>query len=549
MLNKNKICFLILVFLFGSLQYNTFLSKNQNNLNSNKLKTGLKASSLISEDKDDFSEGLMENLTISGANELLLGINWNNWTNLNPSTPKPSARNDHSMVYDSNHDRVILFGGNDGSADDETWVYNYTDNSWTNMNPSTPKPSARRFHSMAYDSTHDRVVLFGGWDGSYDNETWVYNFTDNTWTNMNPSSLKPSGRFGHSMVYDSTHDRMILFGGIDGGTGGRETWVYNYTDNTWTNMNPSSSKPTGRQFHSMVYDSTHDRVILFGGNDNTANDETWVYNYTDNTWTNMNPSSPKPNARDQHSMVYDSTHDRIILFGGYNPSGMVRFDDTWIYTLTDNIWKNVIASIKPSSRFYCSIAYDSTNDRVILFGGNDGSVDDETWEYFFQDNYYQNGTYTSTTKDLTDMYKITGNITWEPSTQPIGTNLQVQIGISPTTSDEDFIFTAPNSSIFKFNGEGRYIKYQIHFSADSSLSLSPKINIVNITYSLEQIKTNFDDDDDDDEIKDEGGIDPTIIILLISIIATFGIVIIVLGVYFQRNPEKLKSLSKKLRSR
>ncbi len=27
---------------------------------------------------------------------------------------------------------------------------------------------------------------------------------------------KPSGRFGHSMVYDSNSDKVILFGGYDG---------------------------------------------------------------------------------------------------------------------------------------------------------------------------------------------------------------------------------------------------------------------------------------------------------------------------------------------
>ncbi len=72
------------------------------------------------------------------------------------------------------HERVVLFGGPGASGrDDETWVYNYTDNTWTNMNPS-PKPSAREAYSMVYDSAHDRVVLFGGLDGIRDGETWVY---------------------------------------------------------------------------------------------------------------------------------------------------------------------------------------------------------------------------------------------------------------------------------------------------------------------------------------------------------------------------------------
>lgn len=91
----------------------------------------------------------------------------NTWTNkTNPSGDKPSARSYHSMTYDSTHDRTILFSGDDGTlVDDDTWIYNYADNSWTNMtNPSGDKPSARYYHSMAYDSTHDRIILFGGDD-------------------------------------------------------------------------------------------------------------------------------------------------------------------------------------------------------------------------------------------------------------------------------------------------------------------------------------------------------------------------------------------------
>jgi len=34
-------------------------------------------------------------------------------------------------------------------------------NNWTNMNPST-YPGARQYHAMAYDSESDRVILFGG---------------------------------------------------------------------------------------------------------------------------------------------------------------------------------------------------------------------------------------------------------------------------------------------------------------------------------------------------------------------------------------------------
>ena len=45
----------------------------------------------------------------------------NIWTNLNPSL-NPSARYNHTMVYVGNG-KIILFGGYSGPEDDETWEY------------------------------------------------------------------------------------------------------------------------------------------------------------------------------------------------------------------------------------------------------------------------------------------------------------------------------------------------------------------------------------------------------------------------------------------
>src|SRR5439155_478261 len=85
------------------------------------------------------------------------------WTNMNPSV-KPSAREFHAMAYDSRSDRIILFGGTQSLPpfdSDETWAYDFNTNTWTNMDPAS-KPSARDGHAMAYDTQSDRVILFGG---------------------------------------------------------------------------------------------------------------------------------------------------------------------------------------------------------------------------------------------------------------------------------------------------------------------------------------------------------------------------------------------------
>jgi len=125
---------------------------------------------------------------------------------------------------------------------------------------------------MVYDSATGKVILFGGRElvnGAstslgFLNDTWAYDPTANTWTNLNPSGDLPPARNGHSMVYDSATGKVILFGGF-GIDIHNDTWAYDPTANTWTNLKPTGELPSGRHFSSAVYDSGTGQVILFGG--------------------------------------------------------------------------------------------------------------------------------------------------------------------------------------------------------------------------------------------------------------------------------------------
>jgi hypothetical protein len=311
---------------------------------------------------------------LGGGNETwVYDVSSDTWTQKNPTT-KPSARRDHAMVYDSTNNKVVLFGGYDTSYDNETWVYDVASNIWTQKNPTT-KPLARADHAMAYDSANNKVVLFGGFDTWYDSETWVYDVANNTWVQKNPS-IKPSGRTKHEMVYDSANNKMVLFGGVPS-LGGVETWVYDVASDNWTQKNPST-EPSVADGHAMAYDSTNNKVVLFGGWIGTYSDETWAYDLSSDTWTQKCPY-PTPPARYGHAMAYDSTNNKVVLFGGYD--GTWRFYDTWVYDVASDNWTEKSPSIKPFARYGHAMAYDSANNKVVLFGGYDTTYDDETWVY------------------------------------------------------------------------------------------------------------------------------------------------------------------------
>ena len=295
------------------------------------------------------------------------------WVN-ETSTVAPSPRYGQAMAFDSKNHVTIMFGGTDaGGYNDETWAYSTETNTWTNMSPVS-KPSGRRFQTMVYDETNEVIVLFGGYNGGFNDETWTYDYGTNTWTNMNPTA--PPGRCYHSMVYDSDNSEIVMFGGaISGGIPQQDTWTYNVTTNTWIDKS-AITPPTARTSFDMVYDKVEKKVVLFGGLAPGYNGETWTYDYDTNTWTNEGPVSP-PLARCEHSMVYNADEQKVMMYGGRDGTGS-KFD-SWTYDVATNSWYNLFPSARPNPRVLFSMAYDPDYNQIIMFGGDAGNYNNETW--------------------------------------------------------------------------------------------------------------------------------------------------------------------------
>jgi hypothetical protein len=144
------------------------------------------------------------------------------------------------------------------------------------------------------------------------------------------------------MAYDSVHDRFVLFGGAcaDGdGCGAvpygglmNDTWIYNLGTNTWTQVFPPSS-PTARAQHTLSFDPAKGVVLLFGGIDASGpRSDAWVYDVAANTWS-LVAASPTPQPRNLHAAVYDPTLGEHVIYGG-NTFGAVTLGDVWSLKLS-----------------------------------------------------------------------------------------------------------------------------------------------------------------------------------------------------------------------
>jgi N-acetylneuraminic acid mutarotase len=308
----------------------------------------------------------------------------NTWSKLDAGGDVPSSLAAY-MVCDSDSGKVILCGEKfDGAFLVNNWVYELSTDTWTDLGHGVNAPPERSGQAVVYDSRSEKVILFGGGRETLLNDTWAYDPSVNTWTELDPAGDVPSPRSGHSMVYDSRSGRLLLFGGCDGNRVFGDTWGYDPSANAWGKLEPTGESPPGRVQHSMVYDLRSSKVILFGGmTTEGAGDDTWAYDPTANTWTELHPAGNSPPPRSGHSMVYDSRSDRVILFGGWNSGSPGVLNDTWAYEAAANTWTELSPGGNlPAARGGHAMVYESVSGKVVLFGGRGSSrLLFDTWVY------------------------------------------------------------------------------------------------------------------------------------------------------------------------
>jgi len=247
------------------------------------------------------------------------------------------------MVYDPDRRQIILFGGFSSSDRiGDTWTYSIAENAWTRISAS-PSPPPRSDAGFVYDEAHGVAVLFGGYglNDSHPDDTWVFDPEAGAWTQMSPQ-MSPPAMYGCMMVYDRANQASLLHGGhwsssTQSGIHGyiSSIWVYDLDEDSWTEIQ-TASKPPGRYWHMMAYDTSRGESLIHGGSaggDNPMSDA-WTYDYATNTWTQVTQDGG-PGQRENTWIAYDEANDAYVLFGGLGQGLQVSGlkGDTWMLRL------------------------------------------------------------------------------------------------------------------------------------------------------------------------------------------------------------------------
>lgn len=265
--------------------------------------------------------------------------------------------------------------------------------SWTLLTV-TGAPTQRRDNPGA--ASNDRLYMFGGRDGNANSTVHnaLYAFDGTAWTLMTPDTTTPGfpvARGGACVAWDFTHNKLIVFGG-DTGTGPvggpattatllGDTWEWDPTTNLWTDITATAGGPSPRRFASMTQDPVTGGILLFGGETNISpvapSAETWLL--LNGTWVQMTPLT-SPAARSQHSlMTRTAPFADIVLCAGLDESFLtttdkIRFLDVWRWDgsnwskISDWDFVNQVGS-HPATANAAQAVYDPLRHRIVLQGG------------------------------------------------------------------------------------------------------------------------------------------------------------------------------------
>jgi hypothetical protein len=291
------------------------------------------------------------------------------WSSIAPDN---RARLGAAMATHEATQRVVLYGGVEADGNIVGLLRLHDGTAWTAPGESFNTPGRLGYARMAYDSTRTRVVMFGGLTptGASD-RTWAW--TGSVWNDRTPGvgQANPTARYAHAMAYDPVRDRTLVHGGF-GPNGSERNDFWSLNGQAW---NQRVEGPTARAHHAMTFDPARGVAVLFGGEDLFPSsgttvyfNDTWTWNGT--AWTQRAPAN-SPSPRSGHTLAWDSSRQAVLLFGGFSPTNPSAPNETWEWNGSNWTLLNTVSTPSGFGRQRHAMASwpFPGSDRIIVMGG------------------------------------------------------------------------------------------------------------------------------------------------------------------------------------
>jgi len=256
--------------------------------------------------------------------------------NSEPPPTYPTGRYWHTFTSNGGEtaatSRLYMYGGDGGpetnwqSVTDNLWAYSNagsTGATWTFIPQGTSGPGSRKHHGWSCGGGW--CVLAGGYHvATLEGDTWVFNESARTWSQVSCTSRRavcPSARMGPAMAYNPANGTHILFGGSGSWpTVFNDTFTFAPDTMKWV-KNSSGSAATPRRSAVATFVPVLGQIVMFGGQEESVRALSDMYAWDGKNWSPIQQLTDGtltavPTLH-SHSMAWDPIRQRLIVTGGY----------------------------------------------------------------------------------------------------------------------------------------------------------------------------------------------------------------------------------------
>ncbi|KAJ3068896.1 hypothetical protein HK102_007049, partial [Quaeritorhiza haematococci] len=179
----------------------------------------------------------------------------------NDADAAPTPRVGHGSATVGN--KIYIWGGRSGadmSPLSDLYAFDTLTNTWSRIPQHGSIPPARSYFSITASDTH--IYVFGGCpEKGRLNDLYAFDTTTDEWTKLTPqdeSKPAPGPRGGAGLAY--LDGKLYIHGGFNM-VELSDTWSFDLTSHTWTQLTPATtsssssavaSVPEGRSVHGLV---------------------------------------------------------------------------------------------------------------------------------------------------------------------------------------------------------------------------------------------------------------------------------------------------------
>ncbi|HUF08510.1 MAG TPA: kelch repeat-containing protein, partial [Rhodothermales bacterium] len=211
-------------------------------------------------------------------------------------------------------------------------------------------------------------------------DVWAFDLRTESWTELIPTTeAEPNDRYGVAAVYDPASRDLVTFAGFTSSGRFDDTWRFDIARSAWSEVLTGSDNPGRRCLHTAAYDAARHRMIVYGGQRTGPLGDIWAFDLSSNTWAELLPLTDPPSARYFVSTIYDEANDRMLMFGG-NQGNQVLTDELWAFELSSESWQLLLPGGNgPSAREGSVGVYVPHENRLIVIGGRSTSYLNDVW--------------------------------------------------------------------------------------------------------------------------------------------------------------------------